>query len=630
MRSIPASAEPRTSDAVLRIEQLSVTYATEQGEVPAVRDFSLEIAAGECVGIVGESGAGKSQTFLAVMGLLGSRARVRGSARFGDLELLGSDAAVLDRVRGSAMSMIFQDPLTTLTPHLRIGDLIAEPLVRHKGLSWRAARKEALRLLNAVRVNDASRRMKQYPHEISGGMRQRVMIASALACNPRLVIADEPTTALDVTIQAQIIALLAELKRERGMSLVLITHDFGLVAGIADRVVVMSGGRIVEQGPTERVLRSPEQPYTRALLEATPRLAKPSQADESVVPANGEPILELFDVRVQFELRGGLLGRRARVQAVEGVSVWVRAGEALGIVGESGCGKSTLARAILQLIKPVSGRVVWMGRGLQEMARSELRSLRREMQIVFQDPLASLNPRMTVGEIVAEPLLVHSPQLGSAARTQASIEMLEKVGLAPQMLNRFPHQLSGGQAQRVAIARAMIVRPALLICDEPVSALDVSIQAQIVALLRQLMREHRMSILFISHNLAVVQQLCERVLVLYLGRMMELADAASLYAQPLHPYTQALLAAVPVPDPEIQPGRLAEALPGELPSPLSPPSGCVFRTRCTHATGLCAREAPAWEAVGPLRNVACHRWQEPNTANPAAKSLSLPQGGSVD
>ncbi|HEY8507773.1 MAG TPA: dipeptide ABC transporter ATP-binding protein, partial [Steroidobacteraceae bacterium] len=533
MRSIPASAEPRTSNAVLRIEQLSVTYATEQGEVPAVRDFSLDIAAGECVGVVGESGAGKSQTFLAVMGLLGSSARVRGSARFGDLELLGSAAADLDRVRGSAISMIFQDPLTALTPHLRIGDLIAEPLVRHRKLSWRAAREEALRLLNAVHVNDPARRMKQYPHEISGGMRQRVMIASALACNPRLLIADEPTTALDVTVQAQIIALLAELKRERGMSLVLITHDFGLVAGIADRVVVMSGGRIVEQGPTERVLRSPEQPYTRALLEATPRLAMPSQASEAAVSASGEPVLNLSDVRVQFELRGGWLGRRARVQAVEGVTVSVRAGEALGIVGESGCGKSTLARAILQLIKPVSGRIVWMGRELHEMARSELRPLRREMQIVFQDPLASLDPRMTVGEIVAEPLLVHSPHLTSAARTQASIEMLQKVGLEPQMLNRFPHQLSGGQAQRVAIARAMIVRPSLLVCDEPVSALDVSIQAQIVALLRQLMREHRMSILFISHNLAVVQQLCERVLVLYLGRMMELADAASLYAHPL-------------------------------------------------------------------------------------------------
>ena len=635
---------------LLDIKDLGVSYGTPSGDVEAVRNLTLSIAPGECVGVVGESGAGKSQAFLATLGLLPAHARVRGSVRFEGAELLGLSPRALNRIRGTAISMIFQDPLTALTPHLRIGDQIAEPLVQHAGLSWSKARARALELLERVHITDPQRRMTQYPHELSGGMRQRVMIGMALACGPKLLIADEPTTALDVTIQAQILALLAELKREQGMSMVLITHDLGVVAGLADRVAVMQDGCIVELGPASKVLKRPEHACTQALLNAVPRIEKgkgsatsdPRSSSDRVLAANDAAppapaprgdaggvqvrlrnssesqraesssgaLLALKNLRVQFKFRGGWRRNAPVVRAVEHVSLTLHPGEVVGVVGESGSGKSTLARAALRLLPVTEGQVVWMGADLNAIPPGEMRTLRRDMQLVFQDPLASLDPRMTVTQIVSEPLRVHRQDFDATAREHAVAEMLLRVGLGRNLMKRYPHELSGGQAQRVAIARAMVLKPKLLVCDEAVSALDVSVQAQIIALLQELTREYRTSVLFISHNLAVVREICDRVLVLYLGRAMEQGPAASVYEHPAHPYTRALLAAVPVLDPDtplLEPTRLVK---GELPSPVSPPTGCVFHTRCPHAVDLCVRALPAAKRVGEGHEVACHRWPE--------------------
>jgi oligopeptide/dipeptide ABC transporter ATP-binding protein len=500
--------------------------------------------------------------------------------------------AALDRLRGARIGMVFQDPMTSLTPHLAVGEQVAEPMVSHLGISWREARSRALALLQQAHVTDAARRMTQYPHELSGGMRQRVMIAIALACNPELLIADEPTTALDVTIQAQILALLAELKRERGMGLVLITHDFGAVAGLADRVAVMQAGRIVELDTVGAVMKAPRHPYTQGLLRALPRMEETSSV--SAIGDNSTLVVENLSVRF------------STLRAVDDVSFELRAGEALGVVGESGSGKSTLARAALLLLRPTKGRVVWMGRPLDGLSSRELKPLRRDLQLVFQDPLASLDPRMTVGEIVDEPLRVHRPELHADERARSVAEMLARVGISPDLVNRYPHEFSGGQCQRIGIARAMILWPRVLVCDEPVSALDVSIQEQIVTLLVDLKREYGTSILFVSHNLAVVRRLCDRVLVLYLGRMMELASSEDLYSKARHPYTQNLLEAVPIPDPDLQPSRLTRVIGGEPPSPLNPPSGCVYRTRCPHVIDVCRTDVPKFDD----QQVACHRWRE--------------------
>ncbi len=650
MRSIHVTAEGSGVPAVLSLEELSVTFMTPAGEVAAVRDFSLRIGRGECVGVVGESGAGKSQAFLAVMGLLAGNGKAAGRGVFGGgglvaeapVDLMALRGAALDRIRGARIGMVFQDPMTSLTPHMSVGDQVAEPMVRHLGISWRDARARALALLQQVHVTDAPRRMRQFPHELSGGMRQRVMIAIALACDPELLIADEPTTALDVTIQAQILSLLAELKRARGMSMVLITHDFGAVAGIADRVAVMQGGRVVELDNVRAVMKAPRHAYTQALLRALPQVVaevsgeapdgaashgahgsantlgaadagasdaqRGARATDPCVGASA-PTLAISNLCVQFPVSQGWFARSGVLRAVDDVSFDLHPGEALGVVGESGSGKSTLARAVLRLLRPTAGQVVWLGKPVEALSAAALKPLRRDLQIVFQDPLASLDPRMTVGEIVEEPLRVHQPGLGRAGRTRAVADMLVRVGISPDLATRYPHQFSGGQCQRIGIARAMVLKPQLLVCDEPVSALDVSIQEQIVTLLADLKREYGLSILFVSHNLAVVRRLCERVLVLYLGRMMELAPAGQLYAHPRHPYTRELLDAVPIPDPDLQPARLGRVLSGEPPSPLSPPSGCVYRTRCTLATEVCGAGIPAWDTE-TAHGVACHRWRE--------------------
>jgi oligopeptide/dipeptide ABC transporter ATP-binding protein len=643
MHWIPVTAERApVGGSPFQLENLNVTFSTPAGDVHAVRDLSLAIAPGECLGVVGESGAGKSQAFLGALGLLPPNGRASGHARLGADDLIGMPQVDLDRIRGARIGLVFQDPMTSLTPHIRIGEQIAEPIIRHTGISSREASSRALRLLNQVHVTDAERRMRQYPHELSGGMRQRVMIAIALACDPALLIADEPTTALDVTIQAQILSLLAELKRSRGMSMVLITHDMGAVAGVADRVAVMRDGGIVEVDTVHAVFKAPRHEYTRALLAAVPRIdgavnvTQASGAGAATVTGGGRAVaagvsgagassrgpavsagvdaevaLVLDNVRVQFNVRAGWFAAPQVLRAVDGVSLELAAGEAVGVVGESGSGKSTLARAALQLIRAQAGRVVWLGRAVDGLSQRQLRPLRRDMQIIFQDPLASLDPRMTAGEIVAEPLQVHRPDLDRAATDAAVSEALARVRIDPVLATRYPHELSGGQCQRIGIARAMVLKPRLLICDEPVSALDVTVQEQIVRLLADLKRESGLAILFISHNLAVVRQLCERILVLYLGRMMELAPAAAVYSQPLHPYTRELLESAPIPDPDVQPARLMGTLLGEPPSPLSPPSGCVYRTRCPHAVDKCRERVPEWESAGDAsRWVACHRWRD--------------------
>jgi oligopeptide/dipeptide ABC transporter ATP-binding protein len=593
------------SEALLVVDDLSVAY----GPTPAVEAVSLELAPGRCVGIIGESGAGKTQAFLAMMGLLPAQARVAGRARLAGVDLLGPDAMAL---RGQRIAMIFQDPMTSLTPHIRIGDQIAEPLVIHRGMSWKEARAHAAVLLDQVRMSDVPRRVRQYPHELSGGMRQRAMIAMALACDPRLLIADEPTTALDVSVQAQILALLRQLVAERGMALAVVTHDMGVIAALADDVIVMRQGRVVERGPVERILAAPAHEYTRSLLAATPRVDTPGAgaaggADHGVTV---KP-LTVRDLRIFHRLRGGWLRRSRELRAVDGVSLELAAGEALGIVGESGCGKSTLTRALLRLGPITGGEIVWLGRAIQDLEGEALRSLRAGMQIVFQDPFASLDPTMNVADIVAEPLRALRPAMTPVQRSAAVIDMLASVGLGAEFTQRRSRELSGGQCQRVAIARAMVLEPRLLVCDEAVSALDVSIQAQLLELFETIKRAHGTSIVFVSHNLAVVRRLCERVLVMYLGRVVEEGPTEEVFRAPRHPYTRMLLESVPLLDPRRERARLATlTVQGETPSAVDRPSGCAFRTRCPAAQATCAALRPEPEIVADSHQVACLRWRQ--------------------
>ena len=566
---------------VLSVKNFDVRFRTPDGEVHAVKAVNFDIAEGECLGVVGESGSGKSQLFLAAIGLLAGNGWATGKVIYRGQELLNAPPKQLNDIRGSKITMIFQDPLTSLTPHMRIGDQIIETLITHKKVDKAEAERRALATLELVRIPEGKRRMRQYPHELSGGMRQRVMIAMATVCGPDLLIADEPTTALDVTVQAQILEIMRDLRKELNTSIVLISHDMGVIASMCDRVQVMRHGAFVETGSADDIFYHPKHPYTQMLLDAMPRIDRPERPGRIPLKplAPSSPVLlEVEDVKVHFPIWTGgiILPKYKPLRAVDGVSFTLKEGETLGVVGESGCGKSTLARAVLRLLPQTAGTVVWAGRNLSEADKDELRRLRKEFQIVFQDPLASLDPRMTIGESIAEPLRSLEPGSPRAAVTERVREIMEKVGLDPAWINRYPHEFSGGQNQRVGVARAMILKPRLIVCDEAVSALDVSIQAQIVDLILSLQAEFGMSLIFISHDLSVVRQVSHRVMVLYLGRVVELASRDSIYKNARHPYTKALIAAVMVPDPKAERARSRRLLTGELPSPLDTRSALMF------------------------------------------------------
>ncbi len=522
--------------SVLEVRDLKISFRQDGRIIPAVRGISFMVDKGETVALVGESGSGKSVTALSTVGLLGESAIIKGSVTYQGRQMVGASEPDLRRVRGNDISFIFQEPMTSLNPLHTIEKQLAESLALHQGLVGQAARDRSLDLLAKVGIRDAASRLGAYPHQLSGGQRQRVMIAMALANGPDLLIADEPTTALDVTIQAQILDLLADLKRAEGLSLLFITHDLGIVRRIADRVCVMQGGEIVEQGPTAEIFANPQHPYTQKLLAAEPRgLPGP-------VPEGAAEVVHTKGLRVWFPITAGFLRKTVgHVKAVNDATLSVRAGETLGIVGESGSGKTTLALAILRLV-PSTGPIVVLGRDIAGLSGGALRPVRRDLQIVFQDPYGSLSPRMTVEQIIAEGLALHGQDTPATARDKVAAIMTE-VGLDPAMMGRYPHEFSGGQRQRIAIARAMILRPKLVVLDEPTSALDMTVQVQIVDLLRDLQRKWGLAYIFISHDLRVVRALSHKVLVMKAGDVVEAGEARAVFDAPQHAYTRALMAA---------------------------------------------------------------------------------------
>ena len=525
-----------TARTVLSIRDLKVDFETATGTINAVRGVDIHVNAGETVAIVGESGSGKSQSMMAAMGLLASNGRTDGEVIYEDRNILGLPIRQLNKVRGRKITMIFQEPMTSLDPLYTIGRQLAEPMVVHGGLSWKAARAKALDLLKLVNIPEPERKIKAYPYEMSGGQRQRVMIAMALANDPDVLIADEPTTALDVTTQAQILDLLADLQKRLGMAVIFITHDLGIVRRIADRVYVMKTGEVVESGETARIFSQPEHAYTRMLLDAEPTGRK------APVPDSAPVVLEAQRVGVEFELASGFLAPSHVLRAVDGISFSLRKGQTLGIVGESGSGKSTLGRAILNLL-PATGRVVFHGKRIDELDRAAMRPLRKDMQLVFQDPFGSLSPRMTVGQIISEGLKVHEPSLSAQERDDRACRALEEVSLDPVMRNRYPHEFSGGQRQRIAIARTMVLKPELVVLDEPTSALDRTIQKQVVDLLKDLQKANGLTYLFISHDLAVVRAIADTVMVMQRGRVVEAGTADAIFEAPGSDYTRELIGA---------------------------------------------------------------------------------------
>jgi peptide/nickel transport system ATP-binding protein len=578
--------------SLLQIENLSIRY----GDDAAVHDLSFAVAAGESVGLVGESGSGKTQTALAILGLLPKAAMATGAIKFAGTDILGASEKALDDIRAVRVAMVFQDPMQALNPYVKIGRQIGHILVQHDIAEGDAVNAKVIEMLKRVGLPDPQRQFNAYPHQLSGGMRQRVMIASALIAEPDLLIADEPTTALDVTVQAQILELLEEIRDNT--ALLLITHDLGVIAGRCERMLVMEKGRLVESGKTATVFSGPQSEHTRALIAAAPRLDRGSV----LPPLTGEDVFAIEGAEVSYRERG-----KGQLHAVQQLSVAVKRGETVAIVGESGSGKSSLVRAALGLVPLSAGRVSFCGSDLGNTLKSRSAKVRRDLQLVFQDPVGSLNPQMKVQAIVAEQLLVHEPDMAKQERQRLVSSILAKVDLDESFLTRYPHQLSGGQAQRVAIARALILRPKVLVCDEAVAALDGSVRKQILELLLREQDESGLSILFITHDLAVARSISHRVLVMYLGRLIELAASEDLFAHPLHPYTAALLKAVPVPDPTAAGGYAS--LVGEVPSIIKPPSGCAFHPRCTHSKNICTTTRPSTRQLEGV-TVACHRAEE--------------------
>ena len=593
---------------VLEVQGLTVRFDTSERSVVAVKDLGFHVRAGEVLAIVGESGSGKSVTSLSVMRLIehGGGTIASGKISFtrrngGKLDLAKAADSVMRTIRGGEISMIFQEPMTSLNPVFSVGTQVAEAVMLHQGLSHAEAEAEALRMLELVRIPEAKQILKRYPHQLSGGMRQRVMIAMALSCKPSLLIADEPTTALDVTIQAQILQLIRQLQEEMGMAVIFITHDMGVVAEVADRVLVMYHGEAVEEGTCEQIFHNPRHPYTQSLLAAVPRLGSMRGTDEpapfpllripdpeaeqlgtadmdetpvdmpepvaSVPSVSDGPVLSVDNLITRFDVETGFWGKvKRRVHAVEQVSFNLYPGETLGLVGESGCGKSTIGRSLIGLETPRSGSIVFNGQELTQVSGSQLQKLRRNIQYVFQDPYAALDPRLTVGFSIMEPLLIHKVCSRQEAERRVG-ELLERVDLDPAMAVRYPHEFSGGQRQRVCIARALAMNPEIIIADESVSALDVSVRAQIINLLLALQKEFRIAFLFISHDMAVIERVCHRVAVMYLGQIVELGSRRDVFENPLHPYTKRLMSAVPIPDPSRR-TMSHTLLTGEIPSPV--------------------------------------------------------------
>ncbi|UFM66384.1 ABC transporter ATP-binding protein [Paracoccus sp. MA] len=576
---------------LVRVEGLRVEFQTHDGPVTGVESLSFDIRPGECLCVVGESGSGKSVSSLSLMRLVefGGGEIAGGRLLFqrerGEVDLAKAPPAAMRDIRGNEIAMIFQEPMTALNPVFTVGEQLSEGLMVHRGLSRREARARALELLAEVHIPEPERRLRQYPHELSGGMRQRVVIAMAMACRPRLLICDEPTTALDVTIQAEILALIDRLKRETGMAVLFITHDMAVVAQMADRVVVMFRGNKVEEGPVEQIFEAPREPYTQALLAAVPRLGEMAGRDapepmrlmrdgqaarpEPVVPRAPEPLLEVRHLCTRFPVKGGILRRTvAQVHAVEDVSFTVNAGETLSLVGESGCGKSTTGRSILRLVEPTSGQVSLGGRDILALGASDLRKARRDMQLIFQDPFASLDPQMRLLDQLEEPMLNYG--IGNRTERRDRIaQLFDRVELPRGFMKRYPHEMSGGQRQRIAIARALALDPKLIVADEAVSALDVSVQAQVLNLLMELQRDLGISMLFISHDMAVVERVSHHVAVMYLGRIVEIGSRRQVFENPQHSYTRQLMAAVPVADPRRR--KISEDLRFRpIPSPIQP------------------------------------------------------------
>lgn len=681
----------RTGTPLLSVRDLSVTFPQRDGDdVHAVRGISYDVYPGEFLGIVGESGSGKSVSSLAIMGLLPSTAEITGSIEFEGRPLIGLDDAKLSRIRGKELAMVFQDPLSALTPVYTVGDQISEALRLHDSkLSAQAAAARSVELLKIVGIPDAERRARAFPHEYSGGMRQRAMIAMAIANDPKVILADEPTTALDVTIQAQILDVLEKAKEITGASVVLITHDLGVVAGHADRVGVMYAGKMVELGTTAEVFAAPQMPYTIGLLRSVPNML--TAGTQRLVPLEGrppslanlpkgcpfaarcpiavdacrevepslvahdpasplhtsacirageivdgelvraevfprpeplpaeeraetdqQPVLEVSDLTRHFPLmRGSVFPRRVgTVRAVDGVSFTLRPGRTLGLVGESGCGKTTTILEVMEMTAPQSGSIRIEGVDVSEASKKEIKNLRRDVQIVFQDPMGAIDPRLPIGEVITEPLRVQG--VSKSERDERVAELLDLVGLDPAMADRYPHEFSGGQRQRIGIARALSTNPAVIILDEPVSALDVSIQAGVINLLEDLRERLGLSYLFVAHDLAVVRQIADDVAVMYLGVIVEQGPVTEVFDNPRHPYTKALISAAPIPDPQVERGRTRILLNGDLPSPTQEISGCRFRTRCPlyalldeNAQELCRASDPQLTVHGRSK-VACH------------------------